>query len=365
MRLAGNVEAVKLIKHLAPELDYCEVTIGFDALKIFGSYNEIMSYIGKNVEYDVAQDIFQNTPITRIINFYDKKTIQTVHETENIKLIPEDANTRAICNFSIEEIRPGDYENNCVAFLSKFEIGASKKAKWFDCTMVDKNAKQFILRLFTNNLEGNVDPEEVINELVGHYVKFDVNSTRYGYQTQSLELVNIPVLLPPEVEVAITQIMQVVSDDTELMDYMIQYNFINTLKGIIDSELGYHLVAIASEIYFIKAISNISNVYNIQTLIRATITSRGYLLPSKTKFSRPMLNTNKVLKSKLSSNKDLILLLDVLSEEEISSTKNVYIKIRKFTKQILDERRGLIDEEKNTYGNDVIAHVKYELSGML
>ena len=59
-----------------------------------------------------------------------------------------------------------------------------------------------------------------------------------------------------------------------------------------------------------------------------------------------MLNTNKVLKSKLNNDKDLILLLDALSEEEISPTKSVYIRIRKFIKQILNERRGLIDENK-------------------
>ena len=230
---------------------------------------------------------------------------------------------------------------------------------------MDKKAKQFVLRLFTSNLEGNVNAEEVIGELVGHYVKFDINSTRYGYQAQALELVNIPVILPPEVEVAITQIIQTVSTDKELMEYMTQYNFINILKGIIDGEFGYHLVAIASEIYCIKAISNISDEYNIQTLIRAAITSRGYLLPSKTKFSRPMLNTNKVLKSKLNNDKDLILLLDALSEEEISPTKSVYIRIRKFIKQILNERRGLIDENKEKYENDMIARTKYEFSGLL
>ena len=217
---------------------------------------------------------------------------------------------------------------------------------------MDKKAKQFVLRLFTSNLEGNVNAEEVIGELVGHYVKFDINSTRYGYQAQAFE-------------VAITQIIQTVSTDKELMEYMTQYNFINILKGIIDGEFGYHLVAIASEIYCIKAISNISDEYNIQTLIRAAITSRGYLLPSKTKFSRPMLNTNKVLKSKLNNDKDLILLLDALSEEEISPTKSVYIRIRKFIKQILNERRGLIDENKEKYENDIIARTKYEFSGLL
>ena len=67
-------------------------------------------------------------------------------------------------------------------------------------------------------------------------------------------------------DVPISKIIQTVSTDKELMEYMTQYNFINILKGIIDGEFGYHLVAIASEIYCIKAISNISDEYIVQSI---------------------------------------------------------------------------------------------------
>jgi hypothetical protein len=152
---------------------------------------------------------------------------------------------------------------------------------------------------------------------------------------------NVPVLPPPEVEVAIAIINNAVKEDDELKSYMEMYDYINTLRNLIDYEVGYNLVNVASEIVMIQMIQNISNIYDIKLMIRAAITSRGYLLASKTNFSRPVLNINKVLKSKLGTCRELLLLLDPLADEESSVSKNMYMRLAKFSKDIIDERRGL------------------------
>lgn len=359
----GKVISVKLIEHISRDLDLCEIEIEFDILKIFGSYNEIMTYIGKRVQYSVRKDMYKGQQINVIANLAEMYTIQTVAEEDNIKLLPDDSEHRSVCNFSIDTIKYGDYDVGCIAFLSGYEVGSSKKTKWIDCKMVDKKSKQFDLRIFTRQVEDGVDAEETISGLVGSYVKFDINNTRYGYQTNEIELYNVPVVVPPEVEIAIVQILKAISQDEELCKYIEQYDFINTLKNIIDGELGYNLVSIASEIYLIKAICNISNEYNMKTLIRAAITSRGYLLPTKTKFSRPLLNTNKVLKSALARDRDLILLLDIFSEEEASPTKKAFVRIGNFARDILNERRGISDEESNSVVN--IDTFRNKLGGLL
>lgn len=355
--IVGTVESVKLLEHISSGLDYCEIAIDFDLLKIFGSYNEIMSYIGKQVQYDIRKDMYNGEQIDVIANIVDSYVVQTLQEEDNIKLIPEETETRAVCNFSIDSLKFGDYDSDCIAYLSGCEKGSSKKTTWIDCKMVDKKSKVFDLRIFTKNIENGIDADETLTSWVGHYVKFDITNTKYGYQTSDIELYNVPVVAPPEVDIAISQIKKVVAGDSELLDYMTTYNFIDTLKNVIDNEPGYHLVAIASEIYLINAIKNISNVYDTKVLIRAAITSRGYLLPSKTKFSRVLLNTNKVMRSALGKDRELMLILDPTAEEESSPTKKVYIDIANFARKILNERRGIEDEIENDYSVSALRHM--------
>lgn len=353
--ITGKVERVDLISHISTGLDYCSILIDFDELKIFGDYNEILSYIGKDVIYETAPDMYQGVIITRIINFYCKQIIQAVDKVESIKLIPKDTTTRVICNFSVDALRRGDFEVNCIALFCDYEKGASDKTTWVDLQMIDKNAKIFTLRMFTNKVEGNIDSNEVLNGLKGHYVKFNANYTKYGIQTDFVELLNIPVVAPPEVAVAITQIQEFIKDDIALQSYITQFNYLEILESILYGEPGYHIVELAMELYLINTLSDISCEYDIPLLIRAAITSRGYLLPSKTKFSKVLLNTNKVLKSELRTDRSLLLILDTMSEDEADSiNKSAFYRIQKFCKQTLDERRGIKrEEEYNIYSHSL------------
>lgn len=359
----GRVESVTLIEHLGTNLDYCSIQIEFDNLKVFGEYNKLMEFIGKWVQYDVRQDVYKGAPITVVANLADVYTVQTVDKVSGVRLIPEFELERAVCNFAIKSLRTGDSDIGCVAFLSGYERGSSDYSKWINCKMVDRESKAFVLRIFTKNVADHVDAEDVIANLVGRYVKFDITSTQYGYQTKEIELYNVPVVEPPEVAISINVINEAVRNDEELKGYMEQYDFINTLRGIIDYEVGYHLVRVASEITMIETLNNISSVYDTKTLIRATIVSRGYLLAAKTRFSRPVLNINKLMRTKLVSDKELILILDPLSEEETSATSRVYIEIKKFVEGIIKERRGESVEEVSSSSN--IINLRNNLGGLL
>lgn len=347
--ITGKVERVDFISHISTGLDYCNIQIDFDEHKIFGEFNEILGYIGKNVIYEIAPDVYQGEIITRIVNFYCEQVIQTIDKVETVKLIPKDSATRIICNFSVDSLRRGDFEINCIALFCEYERGASDKTTWVDLRMIDKNAKAFTLRMFTNKITDNIDSEEVLNGLKGHYIKFNANYTKYGIQTDFVELIPVPVVAPPEVAVAIAQVKEFAKNDPALLSYITQFNYLETLETILYGEPGYHLVELAMELYMINMLNDISCEYDIPLLIRTAITSRGYLLPSKTKFSKVLLNTNKVLKSELKTDRLLLLILDPMSEDEADSiNKSAFYRIQKFCKQTLEERRGIRHEEDNT-----------------
>lgn len=362
-RLQGRVENISIIRHLKDNLDLCEIQIDFDTLKIFYDANELMQFINKDVTYTVRPDVVDGVATEVICELAILTTIQTVSSSENVKLIPE-GNRRTMCNVEAKNLRFGEFYSNCIALMSKFEFGSSGKAKWFDCTMVDAVSKEFIVRLFTSNTE-RMEMEAILSTHLGRYNVFDVKYTKFGLQTEEFVCLDDTVEESPEVVVAKEIVANLINSDTALSEYNKRYDFINNMSSLIDGEPGYGLVRIASELYMINAIDSISTDLDIKAMKRAVVCSRGYLLPHKTAWSRPMLNVNKCMSiGELKSDKELMLILDVLSEEEASSTKQTYIKIRGLVNDIIKIRRGVSDEENSDSSNVINAAVN-SLNGLL
>ena len=344
--IVGEVVNVELIKSITSEIDYCQIDIDFDSHKIFGKFSELQGFLNKRVSYDVIPDIFEGQRITTVVNLAEIYKIQTLEKNKDIRLITKDIEARPGCNFDCKKLMYGDTKLKAVAYLSSYKRGSSDKSEWVDLTMVDMNSKVFSVRMFTLNADiaDGCNLIASIDGMVGHYVDMDITSTKFGLQASRIAKLDLPVLCPPEVETAISIILACAQDDSELMDYIEHYNFIDTLKDIIDIEPGYHLVRIASEMSLINAVENVSNLYDFKLLNRAAVVSRGYLLPSNTKFSRPLLNVTKLLKTKLSKDRELLLILDPTSDEPVSPSKRVYMKIAQFSEDLLNERRGINEE---------------------
>lgn len=347
--LTGKVSKVTLLSHIQDGLDYCSVIVDFDEVKIFGNYNDILQFIGKTVIYQTTMDIFRGESIVRCVNFYEAGVIQTVDKTSNVKLYSDVSKARAVVNFSVDDLRKGERETNCIAYLCGFEKGVSEYSAWCDCKMIDKFGKIFVVRLF-DKTKGSGELEKEVGLMVGSYVQFHIENTRYGFQTSKLTYVNVPVVVAPEVEIAEAVIRDMVSGDLLLQSYMEKHNFIGELKNQIHYELGYRLVELAAELYEIENLCSISDIYDRQLLVRAAVTSRGYLLPCQTRYSKMLLNVNKVLTTDLKSDKSLIMLLDLFSGEDGHDVnKSAFYRIKKYCNVVLNERRGIYAEEESSW----------------
>lgn len=341
----GEVESITFVKALDNGLDLCEIQIEFDRFKIFGDRTELVEYLNQYVEYVWSFDMIDGLQEKVIRDITLRKTVQTVQSTENIKLIPE-GNKRTVCNFAIKDITAGDTHYGKVALLTGYDFRSSDKSKWVDLTLIDMESREFTMKLFTKKIEDDVDPYEALPEYLGKYVEFDLNLTRYGYQTSGITPRLEPVELSPEVTVAKEVLRNVIDADEALTAYENAYHILDKLENVIDGEPGYALVRMASEIYMINAIDNISNNLDIQAMKRAVITSRFHLLPHKTKWSRSNLNINAAMRiGPIKSDIEVMLILDAASEEAPSDTKLMYIKIRGIVNDIIDIRRGFRDEK--------------------
>lgn len=358
--ISGIVESVGLVEHKAEKLDLCKIKIDFDEIYIWGDYNELLDYVGRPVEYSVRQDVINGKPVTVIANLANQYTVQTLNKQESIKLIPASGIGRAECTLDITQLKYGDIAYNQIMLLSGYVMGKSDKTQWIDCNVIDKRSKLATVRIFTKNVEGDVDAEAVIASLVGYYVRANVTFTKYGYQTDKIELVNIPVVKAPEVDIASSVLVHEISKDSGLQEYCNTYNVIQTLSDIINIEVGYELVYMAAEIALINEFENMTSGYDFRAMRRAVFAMRGYLLPAKTKFSKAVLNINKLAKTGLKTDKELLLLVDPLSDEPATKTKVVFYKIREMAKFIVDDRRRVepesmsLDEIRSIYGGSIL-----------
>lgn len=343
-RLQGKVTRITLIENVGESLDLCEIQIDFDVLKIFYDYNELMEYQNCDVSYTTRKDVVKGVEDLVVCELVKLATIQTVASVENIRLIPE-GNKRPLCNFDVKGARYGNYYPNITAIMAGYQLGSSPKARWFDCTLIDMYSREFVVRKFEP--EGELDDvEDKYKKAVGHYVVMDVESTRYGYQTKDIDVLPQDVELSPEVEVAKSVLENVIAGDPGLQEYCTRFDFINNMMSVIDGEPGYALVRMASELYMINAVENISTDMEVQAMRRAVICSRGYMLPHKVEYSVPLLNSTKIMTCQtLKADKELMLIIDALSRETASSTKLMYIKIRGLVNDIINIRRGIEDEE--------------------
>ena len=351
-RLNGVVEKVTFREHLAPSLDLCEIQIGFDTLYIFFDAGELSAFIGKEVLYTVRPDVIKGKVEQVVCELAELSTIQTVSSIENVKLVPSNVK-RTVCNFDYKKARTGEYYPNIVSILTKVTYGSSDKAQWFDCTMLDIMSREFTVRRFVS-LEAKAAVEEALNYGIGKYVNYEAKYTRYGLQTEEIDILDKPIEQSPETLVARDIITAMIQEDPALVEYCQRNDFVNNMSKVIDGEPGYVLVRMASELYMTNAIDSISTELDIRAIKRAIICSRGHLLPHKTEWSMHMLNTTKVMQvPELKTDRELMLILDVMANEEISPTKSIYIEIRNVVDNIIKVRRGINNEENSSIISDI------------
>lgn len=343
-RLQGLVEKITRIESVGNDLDLCSIQIGFDDLKIFYNYEDLMDYLNCEVQYTTRRDVVRGVPDLVVCELAKLSTIQTVDKVENIRLIPE-GTKRTVCNFDSTAARYGNFYPNVCALFASYTVGSSSKSRWFDCVMIDMNSRQFNVKKFETDASLDV-VESIYKKALGKYVVFDMETSKYGFQTKEITAIQQEVELSPEVLVAKTVLEKEAAQDPAIAKYVEVYDMFNVLSGIIDGEPGYALVRMASEIYMINAVDSISTDLNIAVMKRAVFCSRGYMLPHKTEWSMPLLNNSKVMQiPELKTDRELMLIIDPLSREEISPTKATYISIRGMVNDIINIRRGIKNEK--------------------
>lgn len=344
-KMRGTVEAVQMLSSIRDGFCKMIIRIDFDEYYIFYDPQAIMGFLHKDVIYNTRPDIVEGKEVEVIAEIALVTEVVALEATTNdIKLVPFDTK-RPVCNFNIKEVRFGEYKIGCVAILTDIKEGSSRKANWFDCEMLDAYGHMFEVRMFTSK-------EDVLklNEykiMVNGYVEFNMESTKYGYQTSEISALPQEIEASPEIAIAKNEVMKYIQSDPAIYAMVNDYKLDSYIDMSVDGEPGYQWVRMASELYFINALDNVTSGVSISSMKRAVICTRLSALPHKSSWSETVLNVTKVLRYKdLVADEELRKIIDVFYNDEVTPTKRLYIEIRKMVNQIINARRDIENEEE-------------------
>lgn len=347
--MKGTVKSVELKRHIDLEerIDECILTIDFDEVYAYYSYNDLLKYLNKEVTYLARVDFVNGNKVLVLCDIAEINHVYTIDKTENVKLYVDD-NTRPYCNFALKELKFGEFYPNSIAYLSSFEEGSSNaNVHWFDLNCLDKESRTFKLRIFASIESGGMNNREQFESAIGKYIQFDMRLTPYGYQTKEVDVLPWDgASVSPEVALAEQVLYSTLKDDEDLKVYVESKGLIEKVKDMIDGEPGYNLVRMAAELYIIEQLGNISADIDIKVLKRAVFCSRVYLIAKNSRWSHAVFNMNHILRSPaLSKDKELLCILDVMAEEPPTATKIAYIKVKQLVDFMVKVRRGESYEE--------------------
>lgn len=349
--MKGIVKSVELSRKIDIEemIDECIVTIGLDDIYAYYSYNDLLKFLGEEVSYAVRTDMVNGRKALVLCNIAEINHISVVeNDAKDVKLYVDD-NTRPYCNFSVKELKQGEFYNNSIAYLSAVEEGSSSPTiHWFDLLCLDRESRSFKLRIFADVELSGVNQRDDLLGAVGKYIQFDLRLTPYGMQTKEVQILPWEGgSMSPEVSLAKSVLLKALDEDADLKAYVESKNLIEKIAGKIDGEPGYGLVRMAAELYLINQVGNISADVDVNVLRRAVFCSRVYITATTAKWSKSVFNMNHILRApKLSNDRELLLILDVLSEEPPTPTKLAYIKVKQLVDFLVKVRRGEKYEEE-------------------
>lgn len=367
MIVSGVIQSVSSISKYDDDLELLEVTVGdFDTYKMFGLMNDVVSFVGKDVQFTARKDIINGIPEYVICDITTKNVIDVVDLdglNEDIdSLIVNRETYSSFIDFDSSSLKVGDVALAKTVLVCSVKNGKSKKSKWKDFTCIDSANRAFSLRLFSNMDQDVLD--DACDTFVGNYVIVDIQNTFYGLQVSgSMDLIEgEQVKVPPEVTLAALGLSTSLYADNELKEYADKYDLISKLKSVIHYEIGYHLVEMYSELMLIKTCCKIYDKYNYNLLRRAVFATRGYLLGNSTGLSNIITNYHRLLTSSLKNDRELIKLIDFASPaEEGDLNKELYLSVRRQVTSIMKDRRGL--NEKNSI-SCVINDIDESYSGL-
>ena len=328
-----NVSSLQKIEYLDEQTDVCKIAFNNGEIEayIFGSYDELITYLGKDVIVTFRQDIYQGNIVQAVNNLALPIKVNTVEKTSDVKLCVD--YTDETCNVCFQDIEVGTTVKDAIVLCQSYEYNSSEKATWVEMRCTDRMGRSAIVRQFSY--------DEKDKNFAGKYVTTSLRRNKYGFNAGDViyALDTIPNL-NPEIDVCEKYIMERIVDDAELLDYVATSRIFEHMRNYVDKERGYLICRTAYEIMYLTDTNDIYPNLDIKLLVLTAILDKAFCMSPDSDLSRSIVNIVLLARYKFTDKKKLNLMLD--SEPKvISKEKEVYEGIKAFVDNIINAKKDM------------------------
>ena len=172
MKITGKLLSVTVLESLNAQLQKLSIDVNHNGYLMYGDGKAVNALIGKDVEFEEEDGIVEN--IAEVVVVTQRVDIVA---PEIKTLIPSQSSKSTTISFDLDSIKPGELQQAQTILFLSYTKSNSKVAKWFDMNCIDKNSKNFNLRIFYDNEFDS----SVIQMNAGRYIIFDIKyDSRYG-----------------------------------------------------------------------------------------------------------------------------------------------------------------------------------------
>lgn len=338
--MAEEIKVLHSVKILESMGSVSVLEVEFEDSKtafMIAEYSEVSSLLDKSVLVSFRKDI-RNGEYSDFVNTMTKMSIvSTLDKVENIKLYVNDIPDTG-ANIVFADLALAEYRTNCIVYCDDVSLGTSAITTWVDFRVLDRKRNSALMKVF--------NPEHYdMAAFKGKYLLCDIRKTKYGLQTQAVNVKEeLDIHANPEMELARQFIQNELADDEVLHKEVSLLNLLEVLASYSEPgsklETGTLLIQTAMEIAMAGEFRNLSREVDYRLLRRAFIANKLYSLTHNEtqSLSKEMQSVMKLTSTKI-SNKKMIALI----EENPSITMLEH----KLMRQITDTVKTLLENTKS------------------
>ena len=274
--------SITKLEELSADTDIMRVVIDNDveAYMIY-NYAQSLQFVNQEVVVSYRKDVYKGKVETFINTLTIPVKVTALSREDNIKLFVQQRDNNSNC--CLGDIREGESMVKAVLYCIESKYESSVKAVWLTLKVRDRAGRVAFLRLF--------DYDSRDANYSGMYIRANIKRTKYGFNTDMIEPVDVEFSPNPEIDIAVKYIQTYFLDDAYMKGVMASSKLLERMREYVDVELGYSLVRMAVELDILDELKNILDEVNFKALGYAIVMRYGFIAKSGLKQFSPRLKS--------------------------------------------------------------------------
>ncbi|MCM1440605.1 MAG: hypothetical protein NC131_15620 [Roseburia sp.] len=324
------------LEEITPDTDMLLVTIDDDvqAYMVY-NYAQCLQFVNQDVIVSYRKDVYKG----KIENFINTLTIPVkvtaLDRDDNIKLFVKQHDNNSNCCLS--DIKEGESFVKAILYCVESQYESSVKAVWLTLTVRDKAGRVAKLRLF--------DYDSRDANYSGMYIRANIKRTKYGFNTDMIEPVDIEFSPNPEIEISKKFIQITFLDDNYIKGVLASTKLLERMETFVDVEMGFALVRLAVELDILEELKNVLDDVDFKAISYALVMRYGYIAKQSLKrFSNRLKSVTFALQQNMPTSvatKVLMILDEDCKEVELIPEKDVFNSILLLADSVIKAKKAV------------------------